>query len=50
MRSHESIESIGWGAVPAPLSIGIYWDCFGSVSIAPIDGIFLEGLTVDVGA
>ena len=32
------------GRPASPVSIGIYWDCFGSVSIGPIYGIFWSGL------
>ena len=48
MDRTEDIESIGiyglW-APASPLSIGIYWDCFGPVSIGSIYGIFLDFLS-----
>ena len=45
-RKYWNIWFMGAQASASPLSIGIYWDCFGSVSIGAIYGIFLPGLTL----
>lgn len=43
----EVLEYMVYGRSASPLSIGIYWDCFGSVSIGTMDGIFPQVLSID---